>query len=79
MGRKQMNHSSNRDNIANRKEQKTQKSHGIFKKLDKTLRPPDLSKFKSKVLQSLKNKETERTQTIANLESERKLHLHHFL
>lgn len=53
-----MNHSSNRDNIANRKEQKAQKSHGIFKKLDKTLRPPDLSKYKNKVLQSLKNKET---------------------
>lgn len=32
MGRKQINHSSNKDNIANRKEQKIQKSNGTFKK-----------------------------------------------
>lgn len=47
--------------------------------VDKSLKPPDLSKFKQKMIQSLKNKETERTNTINNLETERKLHLHHFL
>lgn len=37
--------------------------------VDKSLKPPDLSKFKQKMIQSLKNKETERTNTINNLET----------
>lgn len=63
MGRKQINHSSNKDSIAHRKEQKIQKSHGTFKKctlldylVDKSLAPPNLDKYKQKVIQSLKNK-----------------------
>lgn len=36
--------------------------------VDKSLRPPDLSKFKNRVVQGLKNKESERTSTINTLE-----------
>ena len=86
MGRKQQAHNNNKEHIKNRKEQRIQKSAGTFKKrnfthkvVDKGMRPPDLSKFKTKMIKSLKDKQANREETIGNLESDRKLHLHHFL
>jgi hypothetical protein len=42
-------------------------------------RPPNLSQFKSKMVQSLKNKQSNHDKAITNLESERKLELNHFM
>ncbi len=42
-------------------------------------RPPNLSQFKSKIVQSLKNKQSNHDKAITNLEKERKLELDHFM
>ena len=52
------------------KQFKIQKSQGQAKRFNKNdlNKPPNLAQFKNKMIESLKNKQTQRDQTIENLE-----------